>query len=163
MEGAGNFAVSKYYKLPFRPFYRHKFQMMIDMIHGKKYNRILDFGAGSGIFREELLRHSNFVTCVDRYCHPLWRFDAIFCASVLEFCDLSNTLRQLHNACVDGGALYVASPMDTKLSRLYFKIIGNREKRHTHKKIMKAVRDTFKIVEYKEWLNLYFAIKAIKF
>ena len=162
LEGKGNFAVSKYYKWPFKPFYRHKFKMIIDMMKDEHYNRVLDFGAGSAIFRPELLSHSNFVTCVDKSSpiNPLWKFDAIVCASVLEFCHLPFTVDMLSKIMVLKGALYIASPMDTNLSRWYFKLIKDTNHRHSHKLIKQSIKKHFFIEDYKEWHGLYFSMKA---
>ena len=164
LEGKGNFAVSKYYKWPFRPFYRHKLKMIVDMIGDDKFQRILDFGSGSGIFRQELLRHAKSVSCIDidTTINPHWRFDAIICASVLEFTHLYPTVDTLYNLLSPGGVLYVASPMDTKLSRAYYKLIKDDNYRHSHKTIKSVLEAKFNIKEHKEWMGLYFALKAFK-
>ena len=164
LEGKGNFAVSKYYKWPFRPFYRHKLKMIADMMGDAKYDRILDFGSGSGIFRTELLKHSKSVSCVneDTPINPHWRFDAIICASVLEFTHLYSVVSNLRNILNDGGVLYVASPMDTRISQGYFRLIGDEKFRHSHNTIKAVVSKHFEIKEYTEWMGLYFALKATK-
>ena len=164
LEGKGNFAVSKYYKLPFRPFYRHKFKMIVDMIGDSEYGKVLDFGTGSGIFRTELLNHANSVVCVNENTpiNPLWRFDAIICASVLEFCHLYSVVSNLYSLLNPGGILYVASPMDTRLSQSYFKLIGDNKLRHSHDLIKSVIETKFQLKEYKEWMGLYFALKATK-
>ena len=165
LEGKGNFAVSKYYKLPFRPFYRHKFKMIVDMIGNSKYEKILDFGSGSGIFRTELLRHAKLVSCINEdnaIINSDWRFDAIICASVLEFCHLYSTVSRLYSLLNPGGVLYVASPMDTRLSQGYFRLIGDNKLRHSPELIKSVISGKFKIEEYKEWMGLYFALKAVK-
>ena len=163
-EGKGNFAVRKYYDFPFLFFYRHKLKMIVDMMGDDKFDRILDFGAGSGIFHTELIKHAKSVTCVneDSKLNPDWRFDAIICASVLEFCHLYSTVSRLHSLLNPGGVLYVASPMDTKFSNFYFKAIKDTKMRHSHELIKSVVSSKFKIEEYKEWMGLYFALKAVK-
>lgn len=163
LEGLGNYAVSRYYKLPFKPFYRHKFKMIIDMMGGEKFNRILDFGSGSGIFRSELQRHANFVMCIDKSSQrPKIKFDAIVCASVLEFCDLGTTLSELKSMLKEGGYLFIASPMRSKLSNLYFKLINDGNKRNSHQDIKAAVEQFFYVRSYTEWCNLYFSMKVVK-
>lgn len=163
LENTGNFAVSKYYKLPFRPFYRHKFKMIVEMMDDKKYDRILDFGAGSGIFEKELLKHGDQIYQIDEdSIVPPFLYDAIICASTLEFCDLSLTIDFLYNHLALGGDLFIASPMQTALSSFYFKTIRNSSYRHSHQYIKISVRRKFKITDYKEWMGLYFAIKAQK-
>ena len=164
LEGKGNFAVSKYYQWPFRPFYRYKFKMVVDMMRGEHYSRLLDFGAGSRIFKPELLRHANFVSCVDKdsVINPLWRFNAIVCASVLEFTHLYHTLSMLQGLMHPASVLYVASPMDSLATRWYFKLIKDSYIRHPHGVIKQAIEKYFIIKEYKEWMGLYFALKAVK-
>lgn len=164
LEGKGNFAVSKYYKWPFRPFYRHKFKMIVDMMGDNYYQRILDFGAGSGIFNTELMCHANYVTSIDKDSafNPTWRFDAIICASVLEFTHLYSTVYMLSKFLNHNGTLYVASPMESKASRFYFQLIGDEHIRHSQEVIKQAVNKHFEIKEYKEWMGLYFALKATK-
>ena len=161
LEGKGNFAVSKYYKLPFRFFYRHKFKMIVKMMGKQRYHRILDFGSGSGIFRTELQRHGNFVMCVDKGVNRLHlKYDAVVCASVLEFCNLNETLTYLKSIMKPGATLFVASPMQTKWTMRYFNAIGDTHTRNSHFQIKEAVEQHFKLQEYTEWLGLYFAIKA---
>jgi len=163
LEGKGNFAVSKYYTLPFKPFYRHKFKMIIDLMGGEHFNRILDFGSGSGIFRTELQRHSNFVFCIDKGAKlPKIKFDAVICASVLEFCDLDDTLSDLSSMMKDGAKIFIASPMQNRLSNLYFKLVRSNFTRNSHEQIKSAVKTYFKLESYNEWMGLYFSIKAVK-
>ena len=164
LEGKGNYAVSKYYKLPFRFFYRHKFKMIVDMMGKNKYLRILDFGSGSGIFRTELQRHGQFITCIDKdenfHIRTFWKYDAIVCASVLEFCDLDKVLLELKSILRPEGSIFIASPMQTNWTLRYFNMIGDTNARNSHFQIKEAVERHFKIEEYKEWFGLYFAIKA---
>ena len=164
LEGKGNFAVSKYYKWPFKPFYRHKLSMIVDMMGDSHYNRLLDFGAGSKIFYPELQRHANFVTCVDKFSviNPSWRFDAIVCASVLEFVSLNEIVKILCYIMAPHGVIYVASPMETKLSKFYFNLIGDKLTRHSHQEIKLAIMNNFILEEWKTWNRLYFCLKARK-
>ena len=164
LEGKGNFAVRKYYKFPYRWFYRHKLAMIVKMMGKSHYNRLLDFGSGSGIFIPELKRHANFVTLVDRFSviKPEWRFNAIVCASVLEFVSLEFILHILHGITAPHGTIFVASPMDTPLSQFYFKLIGDKNVRNTHKQIKLAVAHHYILEEYTEWFGLYFCLKARK-
>ena len=94
--------------------------------------------------------------------YPNWRFDAIICASVLEFCPLYSTVSRLHSLLNRGGVLYVASPMDTPISQRYFKTIKDIKLRHSHQLIRNVIHTKFEIKEYKEWMGLYFALKAVK-
>lgn len=164
LEGKGNFAVSRYYNFPFRYFYRHKLKMIVDMIGDSKFERILDFGSGSGIFRSELLKHAKTVSCIneDTPINPHWRFDAVICASVLEFCNLNCTIGNIDRLLNPGGVLFVGSPMDTRFTQMYFRFIKDRNFRHSHKTIKSVIQTKFKIEEYKEWMGLYFALKATK-
>lgn len=159
LEDTGNFAVSKYYRFPYRIFYRKKFKMAVSFLD-KGYKSILDFGSGPGILIPELKRRAVVVKGVDKLdiIDPRWKYDVIMCNSVLEFVDLNRVLYTLR--CLTGGFLVVASPMDTWITRLYFKLIGDKNYRHSHLKIISEVSKKFNIVEYKTWLGVYFALKA---
>ena len=163
LEGTGNFAVKKYYTFPYRFFYRHKLRMIVNLMPRKEiYHNILDFGAGSGIFEPELKRYALFVKRFDTndVIDKRWRFDAIVCASVLEFCQLPHTIGLLHSLLKPGGKLYVASPMETGLTKAYFKWIKDTNKRNSHTKILSDISKQFRIEEYHSWMDLYFAVRA---
>lgn len=159
-EGKGNFAIRKYYKFPYSFFYRKKLQMILDVMDNK-YHSILDFGSGPAeIFRESLVQHSTKVVCVDKLDKVVNKYDLIVCASVLEFVNLKETLPYLKSHLMYGGALIGSSPMDTKLSRFYFRLIGDENKRHSHHVILTELYKHFWIVKKKEWFGLYFSWKA---
>ena len=163
LEGKGNFAVSKYYQFPYRFFYRYKLKMIVDLMpKGQVYHNILDFGSGSGIFEPELKRHALFVKRFDKHdiIDKRWRFDAIVCASVLEFCQLPHTVGLLYDLLKPEGKLYVGSPMETGLTKLYFKLIKDKNKRNNHAKILSEVSKKFRIEKYNSWMNLYFSLRA---
>ena len=164
-EGKGNWAIKKYYQFPHRFFYRHKLRMIIDLMpKGKIYRNILDFGSGPGIFLEELTRHALFVKEFDKgeAIDPRWRYEAIVCASVLEFCNLDFNLPMLSQILYPKGDFLVASPLSNRLTKGYLKLAGDTHTRNTHQDILSKVSKYFKIVEYREWLGLYFSIKAVK-
>jgi hypothetical protein len=165
LEGTGNFAVDSYYKFPRRIFYRHKLKMILDMMGDKHYYNILDFGCGKAcIFKNDLCGRS------DRYIgyeqgdvfNPNWKFNLIVCASVLEFVNLPSTLKMLEGVLAPGGEIIIASPMDTTLSYLYFKLIGDTKGRNTHNEIVAQVSKVFKFEKYESWMGLYFCLKARK-
>ncbi len=162
-EGKGNWAVKKYYQFPHRFFYRHKLRMITDMMD-KRYHNILDYGSGPGVFTPELKKHAHFVTSYDLNStfDPRWKFEAVVCASVLEFLPLMETLKQINQILKPGGSLFIASPMETKWTNKYFNSIGDKNQRHCHREIKYLVNKVFKLETYKEWLGLYFAIKATK-
>lgn len=162
-EGSGNYAIKPYYRFPKRFFYRHKLKMIVDMMRPGLYRNIMDFGAGPGIFTPELQRHGLWVTKIDHLTiiNPLWRFDLIVCASVLEFCELDFTLKMLKGLLAFKGEIIIASPMQTKLSKLYFQIIKDKNTRHSHQKILDRFSHYFRVEKYKEWLGLYFAMKGM--
>jgi len=160
-EGQGNYAVRRYYQFPFSFFYRQKLKMIISHFKkGKIYRNILDFGAGRPeIFREELTKHALQVKCID-LLEPIdfrWKFDVVVCASVLEFTNLPICLSSLKKIVHPNGMIVVSSPMDTLLSRLYFKIIKDNNKRKTHKEIMEEAFKYFFVIKYQEWFGLYFS------
>lgn len=160
-EGKGNWAIDKYYKFPHRVFYRKKLKL-IDSMMDKKYGNILDFGSGPGIFTKQLKKHANVVRSYDLgdVWDNRWKFDLIVCASVLEFVPLYMTLNNLKKVMKKD--MIVSSPMDTALTRKYFKDIKDKNKRHTHQEIMEALRENFKVEKYKEWMGIYFCVKVSK-
>ena len=163
-EGQGNYAVSRYYKFPFSFFYRKKLKMIVSNLEkGKIYRNILDFGAGRPeIFREELEKHALQVKCVDllENIDFRWNFDVVVCASVLEFTNLPICFSMLNKIVDRNGMLLASSPMDTWLSRLYFKMIGDTNKRKSHKEIMDVAGRYFFITRYTEWFGLYFSFRG---
>lgn len=163
LEGLGNYAVKKYYKFPYRPFYRHKLKMAVSMIDKNEYYRnCLDFGAGRAeIFKPELQKHARLVKSVDKddAINYSWDFDLIMCSSVLEFTFLDHTTRMLRKLINNQGHLIVASPMKTPISNLYFKLIKDEHRRNSHKEIMDSLTRYFKVEAYKEWLGLYFSAR----
>lgn len=161
-EGKGNFAIKKYYHLPFSLFYKKKLKMILSLMdEGRKYNSILDFGCGPAqIFRESLQSRGRRVECVDKLDNISGKYDLIVCASVLEFVNLKETLPYLKSHLIHGGALIGSSPMDTKLSRLYFSLIGDKLQRKSHVEIMRELHKHFWVVKYKKWFGLYFSFKA---
>lgn len=164
-EGMGNYALKRYYQWPHRIFYRQKLKMMVRMMGKRIYHTALDFGAGPGIFRRELEKHALAVNEMNEkdVMNLMARYSLITCGSVLEFIpNLSQVLRRMSTVLIHGGDLIVASPMDTRLTRFYFDLIGDRKKRHSHRTIVSAVSKEFKIVKYEEWFGLYFCLKAVK-
>lgn len=159
-EGKGNWAVKKYYQLPQCIFYKKKLKMIANELLHKNWGSILDFGAGFGIFEPELKRHARYVYSVNEG-DPIdwrWKFDAIVCASSLEFCHLDFTVKNLRNMCKKNSVLIVASPMKSFLSGLYFKRIKDANVRHGHKEIKEVIARYFTIKKYKTWFGLYFLI-----
>ena len=161
-EGKGNFAIKRYYQWPFSFFYRQKLRMVVGLMDSfRKYHSILDFGSGPAeLFRETLQSRARRVECVDVLDKINGNYDLIVCASVIEFVNLKETLPYLKNFLIHGGALIGASPMDTRLSRLYFRLIGDKKKRHSHHVILTELYKHFWVVKKREWLGLYFSWKA---
>ena len=165
-EGHGNYAVKKYYKLPWRPFYRKKLYLIRSLLDKKRvYKNILDFGCGPGVFTPELKKHAINVVSVDKdyVIDPRSRFECIVAASTLEFIeDLPETIRQLYRLTHTTAQIIVASPTNSLLSRLYFKSIGDNITRNSPKNIVGIVDKYFKVLDYKEWMGLYFAFKGYR-
>ena len=164
LEGTGPFAVSKYYKFPWNIFYCFKLWMIVQDLPKKKTKNILDFGAGRAkIFHEELQKHAERVLSVEKKeeLDLRWRFDVVVCASSLEFMYLKTALAAIKCVIHDKGTLIVASPMDTWLTRLYFKLIGDTYTRNTHNDIIEAVQKYFTIEKCRRWMGLYFCLKAV--
>lgn len=166
LEGGGNYAIGRYYKWPFSIFYQKKLRMILDMMDGRIYDNLLDYGAGpANMFGEELGKHCHRLVSFDTssVMNKDWRFSAIVCASVIEFMpDPWATLHLLDTMLKSKGHIYIASPMMTPLTRFYFKMIGDKQFRWPHFYLKKLVEARFVIHDYKEWNGLYFAIKASK-
>ena len=166
LDGKGNYAVSRYYKWPFSFFYQKKFRMIFDLMDGRLYNNLLDYGAGpANMFKAELEKHCYRLVSYDTssVMNKDWRFSAIICASVLEFMKSPwATLNLLDFMLKPNGHIYIASPMDTRLTQLYFNLIGDKQLRWPHFYIKRLVEDRFIVDEYQEWNGLYFAIRAHK-
>ena len=166
LEGTGNFAVDKYYKWPFRPFYRKKLYMMRDMLDKERiYTTIMDFGSGAKIFVPELKKHANQVKCMDKdtQMYSFWRFKCITAGSVFEFVeDLEVIVRRLWTVSPVNGQLIVASPLDTFMSSLYLRTIKGYRTYNSKEKILTTVDKYFKVVKYREWMGLYFCFKAVR-
>lgn len=163
-EGLGNFAIKKYYKWPFSFFYRKKFKMILDLMDKNRiYRSTLDYGSGPAeIFRKSLSLQSLKVKCVDKalVLGDNEKFDLIVCASVLEFVDLKKTLPTLKSRLLPGGVLIGASPMDSYWSRLYFRLIKDRNNRNSKRDILNELNKHFWIIKVNEWFGLYFSFKA---
>lgn len=163
-EGKGNYAISKYYFWPWRWFYRHKLLMILRSLQGLYY-RALDYGSGPAkILNISLSKCCASVTSVNEgdTINPLWRFNLVVCSSVLEFVDLRYATYMFHNILCPKGEIVIASPMDTWVTRFYFKCIGDKHKRNSHKDIFKAISSSFDVVSYEEWLGIYFCLKVKK-
>lgn len=165
LEGKGGYAVDKYYRHPYKFFYKKKLEMVLSYLTpGRLYMSILDFGCGQAkILLPSLQRRACFVDSVDRIEDVDTKADysVIVCASVLEFVDLPRYLKVLREALHKNGMLIVASPMQTFFAEYYFHLIKDRKRRHSHKDILATVRKHFYVSGYKEWFGLYFSFKAV--
>ena len=163
LDGTGNFAVKKYYLWPFSFIYRKKLKLITQLLERQNYYNILDFGCGdANIFYPELSKYAKFVKSVDRpeNIDLRCKFDVVVCASVLEFVDLPVSVARLKLVTPSNGIIVGASVMDTWLTRLYFKLIGDKRKRHTQKEIMAEINKRFFVVKYEEWFGIYFSFKG---
>lgn len=166
LEGKGNYAIGKYYRFPWRTFYRKKLYLVRSLLDKDRvYKNILDFGCGPGIFTPELKRHSINVVSVDKedMIDSRSRFECIIAASTFEFIDdLPKTVEMLHRVSYTQAQMIVASPTDSLLSKLYFKSIGDNLTRNSPMSILHVVDKYFKVLDFKEWFGLYFAFKGYK-
>lgn len=166
LNGTGNHAVDKYYKFPYSFFYQKKLKLILSLMDDH-YDNIMDFGAGPArIFSPELRKRCDRLVSwnMGDTFNPHWRFSAIVCASVLEFTQKPyDTIYILMRMLKPGGHLLIGSPMDTPISRLYFKSIKDTRTRWSHLKIREAVDTSklFKIDKYREWMGLYFAMRVV--
>lgn len=165
-EGKGNYAISKYYLWPFRPFYRKKLYMIRSLMDKKRiYRNICDVGSGPGIFTYELQRHAIRVKSLENGEHVWshWRFDLLVCASSLEYIKpIDTTCCKLWKATRPGAQIIVAGPLNNKINRLYFKLIFDRHERHDPVFIRKIVDKYFKVEKYIEGFGVYYAFKGTR-
>lgn len=164
-EGNGNYAIGKYYNFPFRPFYRKKLYIARNLLDKNRvYRNIMDFGSGPGIFTKELKKHALSVKNYE-YGEPIdrrWRYDCIIALSVLEFVeDLEECIDTLHKISTVNTQLIVVSPMDTLLTKTYFKLISDKKVRNSQSNILRLIDSRFKITKHDEWCGLYFSVKGI--
>lgn len=164
-----NAAVKKYYHFPFNLFYVKKLKMIVDMLEPKKiYRNILDYGAGAAqIFETELEKHAIHVipwhSGRGLVLENRWKFDVVICASVLEFVNLEATVKEIEPIMTPKGIMIVASPIESWVSKLYFKLVGSTKyRRHSHKIIRTYLQGHFNELDYKEWFGLYFVMKVRK-
>lgn len=162
LEGAGNWAVDKYYKWPHRYFYRHKVRMIERMLRGRRYSSILDFGAGPNLMSNQWSKYAPDVYISDEGYEPKKQFDLIICASVMEFVPLKETFNKLYSNLNPGGHIIVASPMKSELTQVYFDHLRDINTRHGHEDILSEMSRMFNIREYDSWLGLYFCALGIK-
>lgn len=163
LEGHGNYAVEKYYKWPYRYFYRHKIRMIERMLRGRSYRNIIDFGCGPGLFTDQWHEYSEDVILVDKESSlDKLSVDLIICASVMEFVPLDETFNRLAMTLETGGDIIVASPMQNSLSRFYFNKIKDKIPRNSHQSIFSEMSSYFNIRHYTTWLGLYFCAMGKK-
>lgn len=164
LEGEGNWAISKYYKWPYRYFYRHKIRMIEMMLRDRRYRSAIDFGCGPAILVNQWHEYAEDVFLVDEYDQlPNKKVDLIICSSVMEFVDdLDKTFSDLAKCLEDNGDIVVASPMYSFSSEAYFAIINDRNKRHGHADILTAMSKHFDMRHYRTWLDLYFCAMGKK-
>lgn len=164
-DGKGNFAVKKYYKFPFRFFYRMKLQLILGFMQTDLlYRNILDFGAGPArIFRTELRKRSLAVTSAYNLSDVDMRskYELIICASVLEFVHHpAAVIGSLSKLLAPGCSMIVASPCDSWLTTLYFQLIGDKHTRTSNEEIIATISDYFTITRLKRWFGLYYVLEA---
>ena len=161
LEGRGNYAVSKYYKLPHSIFYQQKLKMA-KFLAARMYYNCLDYGSGPGItsyFLKSIARRVKSFDKTDIY-DKHWKFDLIFCGSVLEFCNLDVEIPKIKAIMAPWGHLIVASPMKNIITNAYFRLIGDKHKRNSHNDIISSIGKHMKIERTLTWMNLYFALRC---
>jgi len=164
-EGGGNYAISKYYRHPYKMFYRKKLYIARNLLDKDViYRTILDFGSGPGIFTKELKRHAISVKSYEPgvLIDKRSRFECIVALSVMEFLEqLPEEIEWLRKVSTFHTQLIIVSPMDSILSRLYFYLIGDKKVRNSKENVLAAVDKHYKVLRYGEWFGLYYYIKAI--
>jgi len=163
LEAKGGYAVKKYYRWPWKWFYRKKLEMLLSYLEdGRIYGSVLDFGCGKpkilGPSLDKIGLNVSYVDEGDKL--PNCKFDVITCGSVLEFVTLEEVLPKLKKHLTRDGFMVVASPMSNWVTDLYLYFSGDKAIRNSHRNIIREAKKHFHIEDYKEWMGLYFSFKA---
>ena len=140
-------------------FYRKRLKMVIKMLLGEKYNRLLDIGYGCGLLMPELAKHAEEIHGLDTHDmarevesqlngigvfpklvkgdihmlpYPDGHFDMIVCISVLEHIkDLEKAFSEMSRVTRKGGFCALGFPVKNQITDLLFKTLGfDAEKNH---------------------------------
>lgn len=158
-ENKGNYAVKKYYFWPWRFFYRHKIRMIERAMRGDHFNSIMDFGSGPGLMYNQWKKQAHEVYLFDKNNTQIPNVNMTICASVMEFVPLKETFEKLAQHTNE---IVIASPMKSGWSDYYFKMIDDKETRHSHQEILDEMARYFSINYHESWLGLYFCARGIR-
>jgi ubiquinone/menaquinone biosynthesis C-methylase UbiE len=131
------------YKFPISLVQKYRFRKIVQLLGGQKYNSMLEFGTGSGIFLPELSKHCNKLyacdvhdrfdhiekmlmhykikdyelssQCIEETNYPDGFFDVIVANSVLEFVeDLDKAISEIKRIMKNNGVFITICPMENK-------------------------------------------------
>lgn len=151
-----------YYTYGLRYPYLKRLNMVLQLLEGQHFGRLLEIGYGCGIFFPELSQHCGELVGIDLHRKaPLVRrmmdregleghlgvadvlhlpfeenvFDGIVCLSVLEFVeDTSAALGEIQRVLKPGGLVVLGAPILNRITGLaYERVIGHIKHREQHK------------------------------
>jgi ubiquinone/menaquinone biosynthesis C-methylase UbiE len=155
------FCASRYYSLPFKYLYIKRLKMALKLLKGKKCEKMLDIGFGSGIFLSALSEKTEKLFGIDCHSHvdlvkklmekaginadiregnileiPFEdnSFDCISCLSVLEFIkDTGKAIAEISRVAKPGAKIIIGAPVAGKLTNFGYRLIGKKEQNQSHK------------------------------
>ena len=146
--------VDYYYRPLIGPAYRQRLALAIDALGGRRYDRLLEIGYGSGILLPELARHCADLHGIDLHDqlapvrhmlsvervqadlktgsvtdleYPDSYFDAVVCLSVLEHLEpvtLARALSEIKRVCRPGGVAVIGYPIRNLITDAFFRLLG---------------------------------------
>lgn len=143
------------YKFPIKYVQQYRFKAILKLLGNSSYNRLLEFGTGSGIFLPELsTRCENLYACdvhpnfdgigkmlshygiknvdlrqqgIEKTDYPDNYFDAIVAVSVLEFVnDLHMAINEIKRILKPDGCFVTICPMQSKMLDMILSIYTDR-------------------------------------
>ena len=133
---------------------RSRFRLVLEMIRGRKFQRLLEIGYGSGVFMPELAEHADELWGVDIHSRteavskrlqefgtqvrlytadvssmpfPDWHFDCIVAISTIEFIDdLDAACNEIDRVLKQDGCFLVVTPTNSPIADAGLKLLtGN--------------------------------------
>jgi len=150
-----------YFSNIFKHVYLKRLRMVLSLLKGKKYNRMLDAGVGSGIFLLDLAKkcscllgmdiHSNMnlvndMLSKERVNASLARadicampyqdnsIDCLVCLSVAEFIeDIDLAVSEMYRIVKNGGDVIIGAPVSNVVTDWLYVIAGHRNQKEKHR------------------------------
>lgn len=156
----------------FRYAYRERLKMVLSLMGGSRFRRLLEIGIGSGIFLPALSEKCDSLTGFDIHdkinfvmdmlereskkahlCRadivniPFGSnsFDCVVCLSVLEFIkDIGSAAEEIYRVTEKGGTVLVGAPVLNAMTDWLYYICGNKDHNTRHKSGHIDIIDSFR-------------------